>query len=203
MNLKYLGDALDYWKGSVFERLQTKKLLQGFCVDAMASDKRLWKEADTKLYAELLRINQSQLIRHDHDLSKERAKYFSELPTDGDVFLDSDTGIATGEVTCPAHYVRPVELQNVMQGGTRRLVIVYQHIRAQRARDRVERILAVLNRRQFQFSCTSYESPTVALLFFGAKLERVKAVHDFFKSFLGAHAKKSTVKNSQAIDLQD
>jgi len=38
MNLRYLGDALDHWKGSLFESLQQANILHDFAVDAMASD---------------------------------------------------------------------------------------------------------------------------------------------------------------------
>lgn len=38
MNLRYLGDALDYWKGSVFFRLQERGILKDFSVDPMLTD---------------------------------------------------------------------------------------------------------------------------------------------------------------------
>jgi len=46
MNLQFLGDALDHWKGSVFEALQNSLLLKGFRVDAMASDSEKWEQND-------------------------------------------------------------------------------------------------------------------------------------------------------------
>ena len=41
MNLKYLGDTLDHWKGSVFQILQEAKLLRNLEVDAMMTDSDL------------------------------------------------------------------------------------------------------------------------------------------------------------------
>jgi hypothetical protein len=38
LNLIYLGDALDHWKGSLFESLQQEKAVQGLAVDPMTSD---------------------------------------------------------------------------------------------------------------------------------------------------------------------
>jgi hypothetical protein len=34
MNLTFLGDALDHWKGSIFESLQKGGILPDFAVDA-------------------------------------------------------------------------------------------------------------------------------------------------------------------------
>ncbi len=188
MNLRYLGDALDHWKGSVFEMLQEEGLVKGLQVDAMCSDKEPWKTDDVELYARLLRIKRAQLMQHRHDLCKDRSKYFSEVSITGDIFLDPDTGIKTGDVRHLEHYLTPNEFFDVMKQDKERLVIVYQHVRAQRTRQRVENVLAILNQRHVAFTCASYESGTVALLFFGAESRRVKRVHDYFANFLGTHA---------------
>src|SRR5437667_398781 len=73
MNLRYLGDALDHWKGSLFERLQRAKLLRAFAVDAMATDAEDWQAADLALFADLLRLQPSQILSHRHILETERA----------------------------------------------------------------------------------------------------------------------------------
>ena len=61
MNRDYLGDALDHWKGSVFEYLKREKLLRNFMVDPMATDDSKWDEDDSRLLAQLLRIEERQL----------------------------------------------------------------------------------------------------------------------------------------------
>jgi hypothetical protein len=38
LNLIYLGEGLDHWKGSLFESLQQEKAVQGLAVDPMTSD---------------------------------------------------------------------------------------------------------------------------------------------------------------------
>jgi hypothetical protein len=188
MNLRYLGDALDHWKGSIFEALQEEGLLKSFQVDAMASDMEFWKTEDQELYAQLLRIRPTQLVQHRHDLRNDRIQYFSELSATGDIFLDPDTGIRTGAVSYPEHYLTPNELNEAMKQDEERLVIVYQHVRAQLTRQRVESVWTVLDQQQIAFSCTSYESGTAALLFFGIGFRRVKKVHDYLGNFLGRHA---------------
>jgi hypothetical protein len=46
MNRRYLGDAFDHWKGSVFEFLQRDKVLRNFLVDPMAPDEQKWSRDD-------------------------------------------------------------------------------------------------------------------------------------------------------------
>src|SRR5437870_4746681 len=69
LNLKYLGDALDHWKGSLFESLQREKLVDEFAVDPMASDLSSWREEDFRLLARLLRVHRHQVIHHGTSLS--------------------------------------------------------------------------------------------------------------------------------------
>ena len=71
MNLAYLGDALDHWKGSLFEYLCGMKVLRRFAIDPMISDRSEWKNEDFSRYAHLMRIGEIQLIHHEHDLRKQ------------------------------------------------------------------------------------------------------------------------------------
>lgn len=188
MNLKYLGDALDHWKGSAFEALQRTHLLHDFRVDAMASDSEEWEKQDHGLYAKLLRIDKHQLVTHRDTLSGNRNKYFKEIPVDGDLFLDPDTGFKTGSVKSLQQYLTPAEFLDMLKRD--RIIAVYQHVRAKHTRDRVEEVLWVLRDKGSGFFCTSYESGTVALLFFGLHATRVEAIRDYFQALLGKHADK-------------
>jgi len=188
MNLQYLGDALDHWKGSVFETLQRENVLKDFLVDPMASDASDWKSEDSKLFASLLRIEQRQLVSHRYNLCQDRGRYFAEIPSKGDLFLDPDTGIKTGSVKKLEQYVCPAELFDVMGRNTERVIIVYQHVRAKKTRERLEVVLAILKDKDRHFWCTSYESGTVAFLFLSRNANRIKAVRDCFFRLLGTHA---------------
>ena len=188
MNLQFLGDALDYWKGSVFEVLQQSDLLRDFKVDTMASDSEDWQETDHRLYARLLRIDQQQLIAHKNTLSGNRSKYFKEIPINSDLFLDPDTGFKTGPVRSLPQYLTPAEFLDLLKPD--RIVAVYQHVRAQKTRNRVEEVLKVLHRETSGFSCTSYESGTVALLFFCLQNKRIEEIRDYFHELLEKHASK-------------
>ena len=143
MNLEYLGDALDHWKGSLFEYLRAEGLLRDFAVDPMATDRDRWNEADFFLFARLLRIRRNQIIPHEASLLT-RDKYFAEIVHGGDVFLDPDTGIATSGSSQIAKYVRPRELATLLGSARGRVVAVYQHVRAQKACVRVDRCLAAI-----------------------------------------------------------
>ncbi len=107
MNLEFLGDASDHWKGALFVSLRKAMVLNDFAADTMATDQESWREEDRKLYASLLRIKQSLVIRHTTTLGY-RAKYIDELAHKGDLFLDPDTGVAAGrEVKDAVREVQP------------------------------------------------------------------------------------------------
>jgi len=188
MNLNFLGDALDHWKGSIFEQLQNANVLMGFAVDAMASDGESWLPDDWELYAKLLRVQQSQFIVHDSNLVADRKSYFNEIGHRGDMFLDPDTGIATSRVNQPSQYLMPDELMDLLSAEKGRIVSVYQHIRARKARDRLEEVIGVIRLRENPFACCSYESGTVAMMFFSRSMKRIQAVVRHFHSELGRHA---------------
>lgn len=54
MNLEFLGDALDHWKGSLFQSLCAGQVLHDFAVNPMATDQESWKEADFEVHARLI-----------------------------------------------------------------------------------------------------------------------------------------------------
>jgi hypothetical protein len=190
VNLQFLGDALDHWKGSVFEQLQQAGQLKNFMVDAMASDSANWQPEDWSLFAKLLRVTPVQIIDHKESLNGIRDNYFREVPRSGDIFLDPDTGIQTGKVEEPRQYLKPVELAELLGTDKCRLVAVYQHVRAQRTKDRVAKVLVAVRGLRSDSHCLSYESGTVAMLFFSLDRSRVISLMEFFNKFLGSHTKR-------------
>jgi len=190
MNLRFLGDALDHWKGSGFEGLQNSNVLEDFRVDAMASDIDKWRSEDWSLYAKLLRVRKSKIVEHTATLERNRKEYFDEIPRSGDLFLDPDTGIKTGSDNRDIRqYLKPEELFFLMNHEQRRVVTVYQHGSRNRAiRYRVEDVLKVLRSDQPNCYCASYESSNVALLFLSFQSDRIEAVRGYFLELLGSHA---------------
>jgi len=189
MNLRFLGDALDHWKGSVFEGLQSSNVLEDFRVDAMASDIDKWRSEDWSLYAKLLRVRKSQICEHTGTLERNRKEYFDEIPRSGDLFFDPDIGIKTGSGNRDIRqYLKPEELFFLMNYEQRRVVVVYQHVRGMKTRERVEAVLQRLRSEKPKFYCVSYDSGTVALLFFSFQSDRIEAVSGYFRELLGSHA---------------
>lgn len=188
MNLSYLGDALDHWKGSLFEFLQARQLLHGLTVDPMATDVEAWRERDYSLFADLLRVPRARIIRHRAKLATRR-EYFAEIRHKGDVFLDPDTGVATSRGRSPEKYVQPSDVWSLLANGGDRLVVVYQHVRAAAVTARVDRVLVHLVGSKNLGWC-SYESGTVAMLHLSLAPRRTRAIATAFNAWLGRHAER-------------
>ncbi len=188
MNLAYLGDALDHWKGSLFEYLQARSVLRDFAVDPMATDRDQWGEADFSLFADLLRIKRHQIIPHEASLLS-RALYFAEIAHGGDIFLDPDTGIATSGSSQREKYVMPAELATLLRSTHGRIVAVYQHVRAQKTSVRVDVCLAEVAK-EIAIGWCSYESSTVAMLFLCEEELRTRKIADTLNGLLGRHANR-------------
>jgi len=186
VNLSFLGDALDHWKGSLFESLQQAGVLRNFAVDAMASDWPAWQPEDVSLFSRLLKIDESQLIKHSVGLAT-REPYFDDIQHTGDVFLDPDIGVATGRVKNVNQYVRPSEIGLLLHDRDR-LLAVYQHVRAQAVSQRVDTVCRALNGAIDGCNWSSYESGTVAMMFLSRSYQRVAEVTTHFRQLLGRHA---------------
>ncbi|MGH8679536.1 MAG: hypothetical protein ACREUQ_14445 [Burkholderiales bacterium] len=186
MNLKFLGDALDHWKGSLFESLQKRGILKNFAVDPMASDLAAWEPDDFTLFSTLLRIDRSQIVPHNCTLA-DRKNYFAEIRHLGDLFLDPDTGVATGKRGASAHHVAASEIAALV-GSSDRLLGIYQHVRAQPVSERVDAVCRVIRNEMPKGQWCSYESGTVAMIFIAQKPERVAGVAEHFSELLGRHA---------------
>jgi hypothetical protein len=182
----FLGDALDHWKGSLFESLQQDRIVDRLAVDPMASDPSSWRDEDFQLFARLLRVGPHQVIQHQASLVQRR-RYFEEITHEGDLFLDPDTGVATGRVARPEQYVMPSEMTGLLHAASR-MVVVYQQVRAQRVRARVDAVLSALAATTGRAGWCSYESGTVALLFLSRTAARTSMVADHFRAMLGRHA---------------
>jgi len=186
VNLAFLGDALDHWKGSLFESLQQAGVVRDFAVDPMASDGDAWQPEDFSVLARLLRIDRSRLISHHVGLSS-REQYFEEIAHRGDLFVDPDTGVATGKVKKLESYIKPVEIAQLLEVPDR-LLVVYQHVRAQPVCERVDAVCRKLQETTSRFHWCSYESGTVAMMFLARAKKRTAPVATHFFSMLGRHA---------------
>lgn len=188
MNMQFLGDALDHWKGSIFSRLRKAGLLEDFSVDPMLTDAEDWNTADFRLYADLLQVSIDQILCHKIDLKEDRSKYFAEIEHSGDLFLDPDTGITSKGGTPIRNYIKIDEVHRLLDCKLSRMVCVYQHIRAMKTPERINSLVSALKEVKANFNCCSYESPSVAMLFLSRDQNRIKGVYQYFTDYLGRHA---------------
>jgi hypothetical protein len=172
----------------LLDSLHSASLIVDLRVDAMPSDGPEWEASDWELFARLLHVTSSQIIEHTKRLATNRTAYFAEMPEQGDLFLDPDTGVATGRVDQPEKYLMPEELLKLIDASPRRVVSIYQHVRVQKTRARIDGILSVLRRLNAAWHCTSYESGTVAMLFYSRDQNRTRSIHDHFADMRGRHA---------------
>jgi hypothetical protein len=185
MKIDYLADALDHWKGSLFEYLQSENALRDLGVDPMATDRDQWNDADFCLYARLLRVGRDQIISHGTPLLF-RDCYFAEIDCLGDIFLDPDTGIGKGSPI--EKYVKPKELATLLSSTPGRVIAVYQHVRARTTRDCVDKCIADVDRQVEIGGWCSYESPSVAMIFLCGVDSRTREIAAALESLLGRHA---------------
>jgi hypothetical protein len=183
VNLKYLADALDYWKGGVLNFLEGRRLLDSLLVEPMLSDPEAWTGEQWSLFAGLLRVSGDQIVRHRQSLTADRPAYFQEIPPFETIFLDPDTGLCTSRVASPAQYVFPEELRSLLGGAPNRLLIVYQHVRGS-VHGRLNDVTRAIQVCAPRVGCSSYESATAALLFL-SQSDRYMGVAEAFRSLLG------------------
>ena len=187
MNRLHLGDALDHWKGSLFNLLHGKNVLHDFRVDPLVTDDH-WEDNDYKAFAALLHVSSKRVIRHaDRDWLDRRQDYFAGCKA-GDLFLDPDRGINTGGLSPVRRYVRIREIVELLDKDENRLLFVYQHIGRSKARTRVQRVVDTVRLEHNRCSWCSYEGATVSMLAFSLT-DRTLKVRDVFRSLFGGQGR--------------
>jgi hypothetical protein len=192
MNLRYLGDALDYWKGSLFFRLQAAGVFEDLSIDPMLTDQENWRSSDFKLYADLLQVRPDQVLYHKLKLKENRENYFAEIIRTGDLFIDPDTGISLTHNSPAENYIRISEINQLLSLPI--TLCIYQHVSREKTSERVSKLVVAIRDTDSKVHCCSYETPNVAMLFFSKKESRLERLSECFKNYLGRHASKR-VKN--------
>lgn len=197
MKLQYLGDALDHWKGSLFQRLCKEGLLKDLYVEPMITDNHKWKE-ELVSYARLLNIRVTDIIHSDktfaNNHNNQRMSYFQSIKHQKDLFVDPDIGIATGNKTIQHIAIPEINLLlNI--NNQHRVLIVYQHTRQGITMPkRIDEVMNALNTEIKDIFCTSYESSVVAMLFISKNKERIGDINRYFHNLL-----PPTIKNRSRL----
>jgi hypothetical protein len=190
MNRNYLGDAHDWMKGAIFRRLLDAGVMNDFAADPMPTDVAPWSPIEYHLYASLLQVKPKQIVHHSYALRDKRQAYFQELKHPGDIFLDPDIGIRTGNSRPLCKYVRPSEIIELASRGPERLVVVYQHIRGQTRSDRLAVVQSAFSSPGSCVEAAVYGSASVALVFAARSRYRVRKVYDVLREFLGPYSER-------------
>jgi hypothetical protein len=126
MNLKHLGDALDFWKGSLLGRLKCN--LNNVHILPMFTDN--WSPTNLDCYARLFRVDTPKILKENVLFSADaRATYFDKIPNlgnDDDLFVDPDIGIEPPSGGTTKH-IRFNDIEKLQQNGSKRVVLIYQH----------------------------------------------------------------------------
>ena len=190
MNRKYLGDALDYWKGLMLNLLRSDGGLRSLKVEPMITS-RDWGALEDQFYLSLLRLPEDSLLRHAQRLTVDRRAYFLEIEHGGDIFLDPDTGIATSSASPICKYLKPKEVHHLLGNGPDdRVLVIYQHIgRNKRTHERLTDVVDCL-RRDSPISARSYESATVAMLIISRNERRISQIGKILYAYCGSAAEE-------------
>jgi hypothetical protein len=163
VNTRFLGDALDHWKGSIIQLLAAKELLKNLVVEPMITDERPWLHDDIETYRRLLGLESSNQIYHTRStFSGKREEYFNLLPNDADLFLDPDIGIATGGAG--REHVKTSELRRLLTNSDR-VVMVYQHSARGPFHERLDGIKDIISHQIPNVHWSVYECGRVAVFF--------------------------------------
>jgi hypothetical protein len=190
MNIRFLGDAFDHWKGSLLSSLLANDLLADLGIEPMLTDASAWTTQDIDSYRKLLRLSESIPIYHiDRTFKRPPGNYFDDIPTNGDLFLDPDTGVASQKAS--GRHIAVAEVSHLCRqsDGERRVLVVYQHQWQGKTMRRTLDALTplILDRATGLHACV-YECGSVAMLFFSCCVKRPAAIHRHFRETLGPHA---------------
>ncbi|MGO9375814.1 MAG: hypothetical protein ACLQBD_27510 [Syntrophobacteraceae bacterium] len=189
MNSKFLGDALDHWKGSLISLLLTKGLIRNVVAEPMITDHfQPWSTEDIETYKRLLNLGLTCTICHGGStFSGKRADYFNEVPQDGDIFLDPDNGIATDKAS--RKHLRIAEIRKLL-GQKNRVIMVYQH---SGRGDFHQRLLTIKNKitdGKSSIHCTVYQCGQVAMFFISLSESRVAQIKIALREHLKGTAQR-------------
>jgi hypothetical protein len=182
MNSKYLGDALDHWKGSLFQRLRNEKLFDLY-VEPMITDPEPWSQELINLFVKMLCLDDtSRILNSDKTFHGDRNVYFNSIKHDGDLFVDPDTGVAIGSTITNKH-IKVNEIQLLLQKNQSRIIAVYQHkMQGKNMSDTLGDVIGFICKNMHPLSWTSYMSAHVAMIFISEDNDRIQEIREYHRT---------------------
>lgn len=189
MNLKHLGDAFDHWKGSVLKLIPSQNLQ----IVPMFTDRRKWSQRHRIAYANLLQRKQEDIWRPTKQFSNETRGHYFDNMGDSDLFLDPDTGIASGKRAKDSH-LRVSEISSLLKKSKRRVLFIYQH--SSRKKDWLTRKLETLRSTTDLkgSSMFAYDSGPVSMIIISMSKTRVGEARRRLRHSLGPISRSRIVK---------
>jgi len=189
MNSEFLGDALDHWKGSIISILSDRQLLHNIAVEPMISDVNCWSKEDLQTYRRLLKLESTNPICHElTTFIGNRDDYLGGVSRDGDVFIDPDTGIATGNAS--RKHIKVSELSSLLRNALKhdRVLMVYQHSARGSFHSRLDEVGHMVTNGIPGVHYTVYECGRVAMFFISMNNERIQAIQAALIKYLNGTA---------------
>ena len=185
MNSKHLGDALDHWKGSIIQRLESRGLLQDIAVIPMLTDGS-WNSKKVSAYSNLLNIGANKILQTGRIFGGnkyDRDKYFKDISHAGDLFLDPDTGVSISKND--SEHITISEISKLLPIQNSRVILIYQQ-RGQREQfpPQIRRIVQKVRYEIEKLSSATYECGNVAMLFFSRDKGRTEQIAGYLKTIL-------------------
>lgn len=187
MNIKHLGDALDYWKWCVLFRL--RKRLRDLHVVPMFTDVGIseveWGDAQLSYYARFLRVTKDRvLLQATRFTNEDREAYFSNPVLNGafDLFIDPDNGLEPKCDPCDHKHVKINEINALLRHAPERLCLVYQHSHKMNKRESIRKKLL-----QFpvQWNVAAYWCGEVSMVFVSYEKQRIESIRTTLASWIG------------------
>lgn len=159
----------DHFKGSILSGLKKRGILLNLQVNPKLTDN--WDDNDYKIYAELLKIDQNDMLKCD------------DCDAQGDLFFDPNIGVKTKGCR-GKNYIAPADIRKKLDEN-KRVVVVYQHIRCM---DTHKRMNDIVFECFADYHCCSYESSSACILFISVDPNRINEVYKYYCSILGEQA---------------
>ncbi|MGD0275598.1 MAG: hypothetical protein ABSB79_06025 [Syntrophales bacterium] len=152
----------------------------------MITDPKIWTNKQLGLYATLLNLTNNRILNYDKIFKgAPRIKYFQSINHTGDLFIDPDTGIATGKKITPKRiFIDEIDL--LLKKNSDRVIAIYQHNARGKMSDRLNEVIKHILKKIRDLYCTYYMSSNVAMIFISKNGVRIKKIHDFHRVFYEA-----------------
>lgn len=185
MHAAHSADALDHWKGALIKLLRAE--LKDLRVVPMFTDQNMevaWTENRVGLYAWILGVHADEEIIHSDvrmtNSKLARENYFGSIGSRGDLFLDPDNGIALK--TSTAKHLRCGDIEVLLdRKSSKRVLLIYQHLRGANPSKYIERVQEELNWCQ----AFAYKDANACLIFLSRSGNRLKKLRSILAKRYG------------------